>query len=58
MRLQVLTVALRALWCAQGLDKFAEWAVAAEADLRAIAGNLEYVSAVLEKESEAPSAQH
>jgi hypothetical protein len=53
----VLTV-LHALWCAQGLDKFAEWAVAAEADLRAIAGNLEYVSAVLEKESEGPSAQH
>ncbi|KAG7397544.1 hypothetical protein PHYBOEH_000547 [Phytophthora boehmeriae] len=35
-----------------GLDRFAEWAVATERDLHAIAGNLEYVCAVLEKEQE------
>ncbi|OWZ04161.1 hypothetical protein PHMEG_00023981 [Phytophthora megakarya] len=33
-----------------GLDRFAEWAAATENDLHAIAGNLEYVCAVLEKE--------
>ncbi|CAH0488914.1 unnamed protein product [Peronospora farinosa] len=33
-----------------GLDHFSEWAVAIENDLQAIAGNLEYVCAVLEKE--------
>ncbi|EEY64642.1 uncharacterized protein PITG_16066 [Phytophthora infestans T30-4] len=36
-----------------GLDRFAEWAAAAENDLHAIAGNLEYVWSVLEKEQEA-----
>lgn len=40
----------------QGLDRFAEWAAATESDLHAIAGNLEYVSSVLEKEhDEAPN---
>ncbi|TDH67698.1 hypothetical protein CCR75_008326 [Bremia lactucae] len=34
------------------LDQFAKWAVATEHDLHAIAGNLEYVWAVLEKEQE------
>ncbi|EGZ20377.1 hypothetical protein PHYSODRAFT_345449 [Phytophthora sojae] len=39
-----------------GLDRFAEWAAATESDLHAIAGNLEYVSSVLEKEhDEAPN---
>ncbi|POM75318.1 Hypothetical protein PHPALM_7593 [Phytophthora palmivora] len=36
-----------------GLDRFAEWAATTENDLHAIAGNLEYVCAVLEKEQEA-----
>jgi hypothetical protein len=36
----------------QGLDRFAEWAASTENDLHAIAGNLEYVCAVLEKEHE------
>ncbi|KAG3202266.1 hypothetical protein JG687_00000719 [Phytophthora cactorum] len=36
-----------------GLDRFAEWAAATENDLHAIAGNLEYVWSVLEKEQEA-----
>ncbi|RLN65451.1 hypothetical protein BBP00_00002848 [Phytophthora kernoviae] len=35
-----------------GLDKFAEWADTTERGLHAIAGNLEYVCAVLEKEQE------
>ncbi|GLD96204.1 hypothetical protein PINS_up004882 [Pythium insidiosum] len=35
----------------EGLDKFEEWATTIEGDLQAIAGNLEYVCAVLEKES-------
>ncbi|CAI5711349.1 unnamed protein product [Hyaloperonospora brassicae] len=34
------------------LNHFADWAAAAESDLHAIAGNLEYVCAVLEKEQE------
>ncbi|KAG1699198.1 hypothetical protein DVH05_014114 [Phytophthora capsici] len=39
----------------EGMDRFSEWAVATENDLLAIAGNLEYVCAVLEKEQEASS---
>lgn len=35
----------------QGLDNFAIWAVSMEDDLYAIAGNLEYVCAVLEREN-------
>lgn len=32
------------------MDKFEDWAAAVEIDLQGIAGNLEYVSSVLEKE--------
>ncbi|KAK1931624.1 hypothetical protein P3T76_012953 [Phytophthora citrophthora] len=39
----------------EGMDRFSEWAIATENDLHAIAGNLEYVSAVLEREQEASS---
>uniref|UniRef100_M4BJF1 Uncharacterized protein n=1 Tax=Hyaloperonospora arabidopsidis (strain Emoy2) TaxID=559515 RepID=M4BJF1_HYAAE len=34
------------------MNQFAEWAAATEIDLHAVAGNLEYVCAVLEKEQE------
>ncbi|TMW57607.1 hypothetical protein Poli38472_003532 [Pythium oligandrum] len=34
-----------------GLDKFEDWAASVESDLQSIATNLEYVSAVLERES-------
>ncbi|KAJ0395026.1 hypothetical protein P43SY_003239 [Pythium insidiosum] len=34
----------------EGLDTFEAWATSIEGDLQAIAGNLEYVCAVLEKE--------
>uniref|UniRef100_K3WWV7 Uncharacterized protein n=1 Tax=Globisporangium ultimum (strain ATCC 200006 / CBS 805.95 / DAOM BR144) TaxID=431595 RepID=K3WWV7_GLOUD len=36
--------------CNTGLEKFEDWAAATEMDLRGIAGNLEYVCSVLEKE--------
>lgn len=36
----------------EGLDKFVEWAASTETDLHAVAGNLEYVCAVLDKEHE------
>lgn len=42
--------------CQQGMDKFEDWAVAVETDLQSIAGNLEYVCSVLEKEREQSSA--
>lgn len=41
-----------------GLDGFVEWAAATETDLHAIAGNLEYVWAVLEKEQEQDNAHN
>ncbi|CEG39672.1 GCN5-like 1 [Plasmopara halstedii] len=37
------------------LDGFAEWAASTEKDLHAIAGNLEYVWAVLEKDQDSAS---
>ncbi|GAB9469926.1 hypothetical protein Gpo141_00007187 [Globisporangium polare] len=36
----------------EGLDKFEDWATATEIELQGIAGNLEYVCSVLEKEQQ------